>query len=263
MLSETALVVTACRRPEYLRRTLASWGAAWGIRDLCGAAVALGASHRLDDQMAVIVEAEELLGRKITVISDSPAARVSPGMHRALGEAIDQVFSDFGAEYVLCGEEDVIVSDDVLTYMAWAQERYDDGMLCICAHNTGGMAWNNLAVGPCDADADQETVRQARYFNPWGWCIRRDRWQSAARLAWDWGDGDSRPDATGYDWQMQRLSAIGPWRNLVPDAARSQNIGEHGGVYSTPDIFPLQHSLSFRERRERPVTYRLADRMPA
>jgi hypothetical protein len=55
---------------------------------------------------------------------------------------------------------------------------------------------------------------------------------------------------------MQRLAAVGPWLNLVPDAARSQTIGEWGGVYSTPDIFPLQQSRSFREHRE-PVSYRL------
>jgi hypothetical protein len=259
MLSETALLITACRRPEYLRRTLASWAAAGRAGELQTVAVALGASHRLDDQMDVIREAEKLLGREILVIRDSPAAAASPGMHCALGEAIDYLIYTGLSAYVLCGEEDVIVSDDVLTYMAWAQERYDDGTLCVCAHNQGGAGWDGLTAPREDVAASQQAVRRLRYFNPWVWCIRGDRWQFAARPVWDWGDGSSRPDATGYDWQMQRLSAVGPWTNLVPDAARSQTTGEYGGVYSTPDMFPLQQSRSFRPHREQPVKYRLAE----
>lgn len=256
MLSDTALLITACRRPDCLRRTLGSWIAAPRIEYLRLVAVALGASHRYDDQMDVIREAEAVLDRKITVIPDSPEAQASPGMHRALGEAIDHVFDAFRPEFTICGEEDVIVSDDILSYMSWAQDRYDDGTLCICAHNRGGAGWDGLTALREDQDADQAAVRRLRYFNPWVWCISYGQWKAVARPVWDW-DGDSGgSDDSGYDWNMQRLAAVGPWLNLVPDAARSQTIGEWGGVYSTPDIFPLQQSRSFREHRE-PVSYRL------
>jgi hypothetical protein len=258
MLSDTALLITACRRPDCLRRTLGSWSAAARVGELRMVAVALGPSHRLDDQMDVIREAERALGRKITVIRDSPGAQASPGMHRALGEAIDQLFLNFQPGFVLCGEEDVIVSSDVLSYMAWAQERYDDETLCICVHNRGGAGWDGLSASREDQGADQAAVRLLPYFSPWVWCTSRTRWREVIRPVWDW-DGDSGgANESGYDWNMQRLSAHGPWRNLVPDAARSQTIGEYAGVYSTPDIFPLQQSRSFHEHRE-PVSYRLAD----
>jgi hypothetical protein len=257
MLKDATLLITAHRRPDYLRQTLASWAAVPEIGELRRVAVALGWSHRFDDQLAVISAAELLLGRPIDVIPDSPAARDSPGMHRALGEGIDAAFGDPRSDYVICGEEDVIVSDDVLAYMSWAMHWYQPDVLAICAHNRGGAGWDGLDGPRDDKDAHQEKVRLLPYFNPWVWCVGRGQWLTKMRPVWDWdcdsgGDGDS-----GYDWSLQRLSAVGPWRNLVPDAARSQTIGELSGVYSTPEIFPLQQSLSFREHRCRPLKYRL------
>jgi hypothetical protein len=207
--------------------------------------------------MDVIREAEQALGRRIVVLRDSPEAQASPGMHRALGEAIDRVTEDFAPEFVLCGEEDVIVSDDVLAYMAWAQVQYTDSMLCICAHNRGGAGWDGLSAPRADQDADQEAVRLLPYFNPWVWCIWRNNWKAVLRPVWDWDCDSGGSSESGYDWNMQRLASVGPWLNLVPDAARSQTIGEHAGVYSTPGIFPLQQAQSFRGHRERPVRYRL------
>jgi hypothetical protein len=258
MLRNATLLITAHHRPDYLRRTLASWAAVPEISALRAVVVALGWSVRFDDQLAVINAAEPLLGREIDVITDSDAARDSPGMHRALGEAIDGAFGDVGAaDYVICGEEDVTVSDDVLAFMDWALHWYAEDVLCICAHNRGGTGWDGLAAPRGDGDAHQEKVRLLPYFNPWVWCVGRDQWRTKLRPVWDW-DCDSGGDQdSGYDWNIQRLMTAGPWRNLVPDAARSQTIGELGGWASTPEIFPLQQSLSFREHRCRPVQYRL------
>jgi hypothetical protein len=259
VLSNTTLLITAHHRPEYLRRTLESWAAVPEIGELRRVVVALGWSHRFDDQMDVIRAAEPLLDRPVDVFPDSQAARESPGMHRALGEAIDAAFTGVGegGHYVICGEEDVAVSDDVLAYMAWAMHWYAEDVLVICAHNRGGAGWDGLDAPRGDGDAHQEKVRLLPYFNPWVWCVGLGQWRTRLRPVWDWdctsgGDGDS-----GYDWNIQRLSQVGPWRNLVPDAARSQTIGETGGVYSTPEIFPHQQSRSFREHRCRPVKYRL------
>jgi hypothetical protein len=258
MLSDTALVITAWKRPDYLRRTFLSWAAAPRVDELRMVAVALAPSHRLDDQMDVIREAEDTLSRKIVVIPDSPEAQASPGMHRALGEAIDRVFDGFGPEFVLCGEEDVIVSSDVLAYMAWAQARYTGNTLCVCAHNQGGAGWDGLTALREDDDADQAAVRLVPYFNPWVWCTWQRTWRTTIRPVWDWDCDSGGGSESGYDWNLQRLSAHGSWRNLVPDAARSQTIGEYAGVYSTPGIFPLQQARSFREHREN-VSYRLVD----
>jgi hypothetical protein len=259
MLKDATLLITAHHRPDYLRRTLASWAAAPEVSQLRNVVIALGRSHRWDDMLEVVAEAEKSMGRVIDVYPDSDAARQSPGMHRALGEAIDAAFGSAAQRrhYVICGEEDVIVSDDVLSYMEWAMHWYAEDVLCICAHNRGGTGWDGLDGLRDDGAAHQEKVRLLPYFNPWVWCVGRAQWRTRLRPVWDW-DCDSGGDQdSGYDWNLQRLVTVGPWRNLVPDAARSQTIGEMGGAYSTPEIFPLQQSLSFREHRCRPVEYRL------
>lgn len=258
MLSSTSLVITAWKRPEYLVRTLQSWALAPELRGLNEVMVALGWSNRFDDQRDVIRRAEQQLGRPVVIVADSPLAAESPGMHRALGEAIDLAFEQAGTEWVLCGEEDVVVSSDVLAYTGWAQQHASEDVLCICAHNRGGMGWDDLHAGPSDGQASQTDVRRLPYFNPWGWCIRRDKWRQVARPVWDWDCNDGGDRESGYDWGMQRLSALGPWVNLVPDAARSQTIGKDNGVYSTPDIFALQQARSFREHREH-VSYQLLE----
>jgi hypothetical protein len=258
MLDRTSLVVTAWKRPDYLRQSLESWARAPELSELRRIIVALGWSHRFDDMTGAIRAAERQLGRAAVVVPDSPEASRSPGMHRALGEAIDTAFlMDRDADWVLCGEEDVIVSADALAYVAWAQQQYGEHSLCICLHNRGGAGWDGLTAEREDADADQEAVRELPYFNPWGWCIRRDKWEAVARPVWDWDCDSAGSRDSGYDWQMQRLSSIGPWHNLVPDAARSQTIGEDFGVYSNPGIFPFQQAKSFRRQRDMPVRYRL------
>jgi hypothetical protein len=257
MLEDTTLLITACKRPDYLRMTLSSWAQAPGISRLHAVVIALGRSHRWDDMLAVIREAEPALGREIDVIPDSEAARHSPGMHRALGEGIDGAFGDVGAsDYVICGEEDVIVSTDVLAYFGWAQHWYTERVLCVLAHNRGGAGWDGLAAPREDQDASQQYVRLLPYFNPWVWMVSRGIWRTVMKPVWDW-DCDSGGDQdSGYDWNLQRLTQVGGWRNLVPDAARSQTIGIQGGWASTPEIFPLQQSHSFLLTRENPQ-YRL------
>lgn len=257
MLSDTVLVITAWKRPEYLRTTLAFWQAA-GPHQLREVAVALGRSHRHDDMMDVITEAERSFGKRIHVIPDSSRAERSPGMHRALGEAIDTAFGQLDAKWVLLGEEDVIVSDDALPYVAWAQKQAAENTLCICLHNKGGTGWDGLTEMRQDGDADQAAVRRLGYFNPWGWCISWQQWVTVARPVWDWDCDSGGEHESGYDWQMSRLASQGPWHCLVPDAARSQTIGEELGVYSNPDIFPLQQAKSFAVHRE-DVAYRLVE----
>jgi hypothetical protein len=250
VLGDTALLITAYKRPEYLRETLASWAACPEVGELGRVIVALGMSHRWDDQMDVIKEAEADLGRPVVVFRDSIEARESPGMHRALGEGIDRAFGETRPEYVICGEEDVIVSDDALAWFEWSKHWYLDGVLAVLAHNQGGTGWDGLDGPRQDQDADQWRARQLPYFNPWVWMVRRGTWLTVMRPAWDW-DCDSGGDQdSGYDWNLQRLVQAGGWSCIVPDAARSQTIGEFGGWASLPHMFPGQQSRSFRPHRE-------------
>ena len=262
-LSNVAVVCTALRRPDYLRRTLASWQAARGISDVHSFTLALGRDpDSLMSQASVFgefIDAAGLKGRA-RIKMDSSAAAASRGMHRAIGEAGNHVFADPAVEFAVFSEEDVVVSADVLEYMAWARGEFagDSRVLCACAHSVGGQGWDEPGVGVLGANADQEAVGLLPYFNPWAWGTWRDRWERTLEPNWDWECSlGPRPDQHGYDWAILRVTQ-GGYLNVVPDASRSQNIGEWGGWAASPADFPGTQAASFRAERG-PVTYRLAE----
>lgn len=248
--SSVSVVVTCWRRPQYLERTLRSWRAVRGIEHVRKFIMACGVSMELPAIADVIMNS----GLEAEIHMDSPAARASFGMHRALGEAIDHAFADPFTNWVICGEEDIMVSDDVLEYFTWAFRHMtgDLRILAACAHNRGGTGWDKLYLGPQDAGADPEIVRAVPYYHPWVWAVSRYNWQHTLRSQWDWDCDSGGADDSGYDWNIQkRVLPRGDWLCLVPDASRSQNIGEHGGVNSSPDIYLLQRSDSFELHRDR------------
>ena len=65
-LTRTAIMMTAWRRPQYLRKTLASWAAVDGIRDVAAFRIAIDPSDRLEKMLAVIAEARGEYGLDIT-----------------------------------------------------------------------------------------------------------------------------------------------------------------------------------------------------
>ena len=101
-------------------------------------------------------------------------------------------------------------------------------------------------------------ARFIRSFSPWAWGTWRWAWERVLEPNWDYDcNSGPSPDSHGYDWQMQRIVQ----RHgdvLVPDAARSQNIGRDGGVFAHPEEFDRTQAKSFREVRGN-VSYRIAE----
>jgi hypothetical protein len=250
------VMVTACSRPQYFRRTLDSWAAARNISEVDSFTVALGRSAAKGEQAGLVDEFSQKIGFNAWILEDSPVAAASHGMHRAIAEAVSFVFAGTTAEFVVAGEEDVVVSDDVLEYMEWASRVFEGqpDVLAVCAHDMTGCGWDKPSPG--NVDASPRRVRLRHYFNPWVWGTWRDKWSGVLLPQWEYCDPPRW--GTGYDWNIAtRIVPAGRFVCAVPDASRSQNIGEHGGVYSTPDIFTAQQTLSFREHRE-PVDYSMA-----
>jgi hypothetical protein len=247
-LSDTALIITAWRRPDYLKRVLDTWTAAVGTAGLRRIVVALAPSPRVEEQRALIGKAAAALGRDIEIRPDSPACARVPGPHRAIGEAANAVLAaDPGVRFVIFAEEDTVVSSDVLQFITWGRSQASGRALAVCAHNALGNGWQ--AGAPDDTDADQSAARFCRSFSPWVWGTWRQTWEQVIEPGWDWEcDKGPRGDQHGYDWQVQRIVE----RHgdvLVPDAARSQNIGRDGGVFAHPEEFAQTQARSFRETR--------------
>ena len=163
-LNNVAVVATAKSRPHYLREILSSWQKARGITDVHSFTLALGYDEgQFMSQLSAYdaFRSETGLGLRARVKIDSAAARASRGMGRAIGEAAVHVLADPAVEFLVFGEEDIIVSSDVLEYFAWARETFAaaERVLCVLAHSAGGAGWDEPGIGLRDGDADQEAVR--------------------------------------------------------------------------------------------------------
>ncbi len=262
-----AVMCTAWRRPYYFRRVLESWAAADGIDQIRRFVITLGPTDRYAEQMDLIAEMSPRFPCGLEILPQSEHAirgdgiRKPFGPHRAIAEAITYCFTYPGVGFVVAGEEDVAVSSDVLSYMRWAatEFQHDPRVLIACAHSKGGQGWD-LQTPARDGAADQEAVRLIRYFNAWGWGTWRDRWETVLEPEWDWDCNLGGPVRSGYDWTIQtRILPKHKMRCVVPDASRSQNIGEREGWSSSPDRFALLQAQSFRQRRDNPC-YRLVTR---
>lgn len=262
-LESAAIIVTAYRRPWYLERTLASWRQARGLERVHSFTIALGWDPDVAKaQLGVISAFREAsgLGSRVKIAVDSEAARKSNGMHRAIGEAGNHVLTDPAVQFVIFGEEDVTVSGDTLEYFSWARGQFamERSVLAVCAHSPGAAGWDKREAAD-DADADQEAVRLLPYFNPWVWSTWRNRWEGVIEPLWDWDCNSGDANTSGYDHNLQRrVIPEGGFTCAVPDASRSQNIGEHGGWASSAETWAFSQAASFRADRGT-VAYRLEE----
>jgi hypothetical protein len=251
-LSGTSVVMTAWRRPGYLRRVLQSWAAADGagrIRFTIG----LDPSDRQAEMLAVINEAREQSALDIQV-------RENPERYGVLvnpWETARRVFREnHDTEFLIFAEEDLLVSDDVLRYFYWADERfrYDSRVLAVCAHTAQDGK----------EDADQEAVEIGERFRCWIWGTWRDRWEEILEGTWDkdYSSAQHKADGAGWDYNIdQRIIPRGGYKTVLPLASRSQNIGRFEGVHADPSQYAATVNPSFRSHRG-PVSYRLAATCP-
>lgn len=241
--SDIAVIVMAWRRPYYLRETLASWAAADGIRDVRRFIIGLGHHERKGENLEVIREAEQLMGRPVEVLEDSAEATFSPAMHRPMGEAANHAWSDPDVGWVILSEEDNCVSNDVFRYMAFCRDTFRDrsDVLLVCAHDIPWVeGWFGPAPGEHRESLDPvnpspEIVRLKLGFDSHAWGTWRDRWVGTLEPTWDWDCNSGTPTTSGIDWNIAtRVMPNGGFLAACPDASRSRNIGRDEGVYMQP-----------------------------
>lgn len=252
-LGNIAVMITAKGRTEYLKQTLASWEAARGIADIHSFTVALGYDEKAFTEMVSLVSGWQP-GCPVRIHPDSTAARRSNGMGRAIAECVSGIFAaNPEVEFIVMGEEDVVVSDDVLEEMLWGARRFADDkqVLLVNGHDEGGQGWNEPGIGALNGDADQWAMRLNQSFNPWCWGTWRDRWTEVLEVGWDYECSSGGLLDSGHDHMIaRRIIPRGNFLCLTPDASRSQNIGKFGGWAADPAKFESTQSASFRTHRE-------------
>jgi hypothetical protein len=259
--SDVVLFTTAWRRPDYLAQALDTWTGARGVSGLSRLVVALGRSDPAteDKQRAIITAAASAMGLPCVILPDSDRAAAQHGMHRAIGEALTWIQGELAPAAVICTEEDIAVSDDVLEYMLWELNRWehDPQVLTVCAHDEGGQGWHVPGIGARGGNNPQDAVRLSDDFNPWCWATWGSRlpWL-LERWDWDATLGGPMPTQHGYDWQIRFLVHATGMRSVVPAASRSQNLGRDGGVYAKPELYEQTLAASYRPHRP-PTEYKV------
>ena len=187
-------------RTHYVGPALESWRA---VRGITGAHMI----HRLEPGHP---EMEDLVRRgRPDCGGDVIVNATQLGNDQNMKAAVTSGF-ETGTDFVIAAEDDVLVSEDLLEYMAAMRDFYagDKSVLAV-------TAFQEFTPGPLNE------VRKAEWF--WGgacWGMWRDRWDQV-KDSWP-------PSGGGYDGYLWGVCQSRHLVTIQPLATRCKNIGEFG-----------------------------------
>lgn len=229
-LPDVALVFTVSgERPGYLADVLASWRRARGVESW-PVTLLVEPGTRVSECRAVIADAFP----DATVLVNPERRGVRANPYHALATA----FSG-GAAFAVLAEEDIVVSDDVLEYLAYGAAAHRDtpSVLALCAFSSLPAPQPEDAIGTGG-------------FTPWVWGTWEDRWRDTLEPNWfDAAVGPAPGVEEGFDFGIDRMREASGRRILVPLASRSDNIGQYGGVHALPEEFEDSRAATFAAHR--------------
>jgi hypothetical protein len=225
----TIVFTVSGERPGYLAETLGSWSRARGVAGW-RTVFLLEPGTRVPECHAVIGAAFPAA----TVLVHPERLGVLANPHAALARA----FAD-GAMFAVLAEEDVVVADDVLEFLAHGAATYrdDPSVLALCAFS------RLPAPQPADAVGDGR-------FSPWVWGTWDDRWHDVLGPSWFEAARAPVPGAgSGFDFGVERTLAATARRVVIPLASRSDDIGQFGGVHALPEEYEAGRAATFAAHR--------------
>lgn len=209
-----ALAFPVYNRPHYLSQVLKSWQGVRGADDV----VAVYRHEPGVPEVEELVREEFPFGAGGIYVNDFRL-----GNDRNMLAAVSTAF-ETGADFVVAAEDDVLVSADLLEYMAAMADRYADDKSVLAV-----TAWQDQAPGPLDE------VQRAGHF--WGgacWGMWGDRFEGL-RAGWP-------PSGFGYDRYLWENCHSTGRVTIQPLATRCRNIGETGvgGTWSFQSVWDTQ-----------------------
>lgn len=248
---DVAIAVTAAWRPYYLEQTLAAWLNARGIGRVRRFVIGLGASPRIDEARRVIAAFAAAAPFEVVTVEDNGTI----GPWRAIAGAAVIALEHPAVSFLIYGDEDTLVADDVLDLLMWERRQFenDPRVLLVNAHSRCGQGWDGPHVKD-DPAADPAVVRLLPYLNQWGWGSWRECWEDVILPDWDYDGTSGHPMQSGCDWNIALRTMTG-YLAAVPDASRTQHIGDREGMFSSEQTLAWSKAASFRQHRD-PVTFR-------
>jgi GNT-I family protein len=198
---KTVVALTVNDRPHYLVRVLDAWVNVRGI------------------QNSTMVFQVEPNSPSLRVCYNAPFKDryvvVNTSRQGALGNpyaALDTGF-DLGADFVVLGEDDSIVTADVLEYFSFAAKTYEHQPKCLAV-----CTFQFRPFGPAPV------VHPRHYFASVVWGTWRNRWEEQIRPEWTFGYHPA--------WDRMLLDKVVAEQYCAfPGISRSQHIGREGGTH--------------------------------
>ena len=221
--NQTILAFTCADRPQYLKPTLDSW---------------LGADLSLVSSVHFFIEPTDKRDECVAVIDEFAAKSPVPiikhfnkerlGVLRNPWHLFDHCFRIEGAKFVILGEDDFLVSPDVLNFFDASKDEWIEDTMATCAKWVGK-----------NADSNPATWHRTTEFTGNIWMTSGEVWNRCLRDTWDFDYSSGKADESpaGWDWNLQLR--VMPKYNLtciVPTASRSKHIGVTG-IHCTEEVF--------------------------
>lgn len=197
------IAITVNDRPEYLGRVIESWHQVRGI----------------DDTMVVFQvepKSEECLDMCLKAGFQTQLVVLNKEQKGALGNpyaAIESGFLVLETDFVLLGEDDSIVTADVLEYVDYAANTYQRSpkALAVCTFQYNSLLFPYL-------------VHPRQYFASVVWGTWKDRWENLRRI-WPF---DYNP---AWDRMLLDMTVHDDYYCIFPGYSRSQHIGKYNGTH--------------------------------
>lgn len=236
--SQTILAFTCADRPQYLKPTLDSW---------------LKTNLSLLSSVHFFIEPTDKRHECVAVIDEFAAKSPVPvikhfnkeklGVLRNPWHLFDHCFRIEGAIFTILGEDDFLVSPDILDFF-WGTSRWnlhgDEKTMAICAKWVGDKADKNPA-----------TWHRVTEFTGNIWGTWPHVWNKYLKDTWDFDYSSGKEDESpaGWDWNLQlRVMPKNDLHCIVPTASRSKHIGITG-VHCTEEVFDDTVAWNFVEHK--------------
>jgi hypothetical protein len=149
---------------------------------------------------------------------------VNHELQGALGNpnaALTSAFSNPSTEFCVLGEDDSVVSPDILAWMSWAAHHFirDHSVLAVCS-------FVPKTYGPADK------YMRRHWFASTVWGTWRDRWENWIAPNWGFSYGDPAWDRKFVD-RVAREDTV----CVFPAQSRSHHIGRHEGTHMSVEMF--------------------------
>jgi hypothetical protein len=214
--SDTALVLIAHDREEYLRQTLESLRVAERLDDV-DMYLSMDKSSHYGSLTSVT---ESVLGpTTFTPLYNEPLIQgLTPqGMITVHHSRIfETVFKEFHYDFSILLETDLTVSPDFISLFLSLRESLstDPSLLCASAWNDNGLS--NFIL-------DESRMFRTDFFPGLGWMVSRRVWETRIRPGW--------PAPTlnwNYDWAIREQVTTRGLDCLVPEVPRTHHISKYG-----------------------------------